>query len=97
MLVLLLGTARCDAAAGACGDGDADVPLTQAYYLAIGTGEKKASDVTCIPDNVFEGFAGAVTLGPMPALASIGESAFSSMQGVLTLEAGDCPQLTTIG
>eukprot|EP00729_Bicosta_minor_P012376 gene12376-6580_t len=41
--------------------------------------------------------ASTVSFGALPKLASVGEKAFNSMTGVLTIDAGNCAELTTIG
>eukprot|EP00729_Bicosta_minor_P012375 gene12375-6579_t len=74
-----------------------EVLLTQDWYAAIANGSRTEATIVCIPDNAFTNFAGNVTLGPMPLLTYVGMSAFEQVKGVLTLEAGDCPELTILG
>jgi hypothetical protein len=74
-----------------------EVPLTQARAAAIAAGTDSVADITCIPAYEFSGFAGDVTLGAMPLLATIGAKAFRYFKGTLTLDAGACPLLTSFG
>ena len=56
-------------------------PLTRALYAEIESGVKDSSVtvVTWIPDKEFIGYEGDNTLGPMPLLQSVGDSAFVSL------------------
>jgi hypothetical protein len=72
-------------------------PLTKALYAEIESGARDSSVVTSIPPMEFSGYEGDITLGPMPALQSVGFFAFSLMAGQLTINAGDCNALISFG
>eukprot|EP00729_Bicosta_minor_P009692 gene9692-2814_t len=92
VVVGMLATFACAQPPGA-----AAVPLARALLEEIMNGKNESSIVTSIPDEEFRGFGGNVTLGRMSELGSIGDNAFRDFKGVLTVDAGDCPKLASIG
>lgn len=53
-------------------------------------------NVGLLDDAAFQGFAGTLSIGALPALTSVKKSAFHGCTGILTIDVGDCPKLTTI-
>jgi len=78
----LINFAETAGALQSCGDSAGDVVLDIALYLQ---GSSAYADATCVPAGAFANYSGDVTLGDLPKLVMVEDSAFDRLKGTLTI------------